>query len=276
MERCNELLTQETTDVAGQNEQRCSELLTQESTEVTGQNEHKKALGVVTPEKMSQKTKELETTEKANEGSNGTPGENTKAKRGKAVASNPYATLQCKKRNVVIHSEDAKQAAGKKLKFEAFQTTGTVFCKMCMTEHKKKNVDRFYKCNSVDCGRLIKDEFRDEDEMLPGTDLNEDVYDNLEKQFHAIQFAFVYDNGPNKENTRGLFKMREKAISAGILPKDHYVDKYGKNHTMTSAVRAVANSLEKRDSNQFRYAFHALMYLVIFGNYCKFERPITR
>ncbi len=267
---------------------RIDELLTQETTDFAATNEEGNLPTLVTPEKArgnrnepkeAMKMTETKTEGKAKDGDFNTPGKNrkTQSKLGSVAGkSNPYGTLQSKKREVVTQSEDAKKPAGKKLKIEACQTTETIFCKFCMTEHKKHNLERFYKCNQSDCGRLIKDNFRDEDERLHGTDVKEDAFDNLEKHFHAIEYNFVYDKGPNKENTFGLFKMREKAIAAGILPKDFYMDTYGNNHAMTSAVRAVAKSLEKRDATKFRFAFHALMYLIMIGNYTKFDRPIRR
>ena len=52
------------------------------------------------------------------------------AKHGKALCTNPYATIKMEKRNVITYSDDAKKPAGKKLKFEAHQATTTVFCKI--------------------------------------------------------------------------------------------------------------------------------------------------
>ena len=185
---------------------------------------------------------------------------------------NPYATKKRKEHEEDCEEANVKQAGGKMLMFEGNQTTGTIFCKHCMTEHKKQCIERFYKCNMTTCGQLIKDDYRDEDEAMPGKDLKEKDFNDLQKHFHAIEYKFAFNNGPNKDSSNALFKMREKAIAAGILPKDNYVEKYGSNHTMTSAVRAVALSLERRDATQFQFSFHALMYLIIIGNYTKFDR----
>ena len=186
--------------------------------------------------------------------------------------NNPYPTKKRKEREEDCEEANVKQPGGKKLMFEGKQTTCTIFCKHCMTEHKKQSIERFYKCNMTTCGRLIKDDFRDEDEVMDGEDLKEKDFNDLQRHFHAIEYKFVFDNGPNKDSSNALFKMREKAIAAGILPKDYYVEKYGSNHTMTSAVRAVAQSLERRDATQFRFSFHALMYLIMIGSYTKFDR----
>ena len=94
-----------------------------------------------------------------------------------------------------------------------------------MIEHKKHGLEKFYKCNLTECGRLIKDDFGDEEAMLPKETPNEDAFNNLQKHFHAIEYKFVYENGPNRESADGIFKMRGKAIATGVLPKDHYVDK---------------------------------------------------
>lgn len=227
-----------------------NEFLTQETIPTSQKNHNMEVASHVTPEKAK-----------------------GDASHKRASITNPYASEKSKKRNLISCDNDAKKPAGKKLKFEAKQTTTTVFCKNCMIEHKKNGLEKFYKCNLTECGRLIKDDFRDEDGMVPKEIPNENAFNDLQKHFHAIEYKFVYENGPNKTSADGIFKMREKAIAAGILPKDHYVDKYGSNHTMTSAVRAVAESLENRDERQFRFAFHALMYLIIFGNYCKFDPP---
>ena len=181
---------------------------------------------------------------------------------------NPYAK---RKKKQECDDDSTKPEGGKKLRFEAKQTTVTIFCKNCMMEHNKKSLDRYYKCNLSTCGRLIKDEYSDEDKMMPGEDLKEKEFDDLQKHFHAIEYAIVDQKGPNKNTVNALFKLRDKAMSEGILPKDYYVDKYEDNHTMTSAVRAVAQSLEKRDRTQFRFSYHALMYLIIMGNYGKFD-----
>ncbi len=200
---------------------RIDELLTQETTDFAATNEEGNLPTLVTPEKArgnrnepkeAMKMTETKTEGKAKDGDFNTPGKNrkTQSKLGSVAGkSNPYGTMQSKKREVVTQSEDAKKPAGKKLKFEACQTTETIFCKFCMTEHKKHHLERFCKCNQSDCGGLIKDDFRDEDERLHGTDMKEDAFDNLEKHFHAIEYNFVYDKGPNKENTLGLFKMRD-------------------------------------------------------------------
>ena len=182
---------------------------------------------------------------------------------------NPYAK---RKKEQNCDDETRKKKGGKKLKYEAKQTTCTIFCKSCMMEYNKSSLEKYYKCNSSTCGRLIKDVFRDEDEVTPGEDLKEKEFDDLQKHFHAIEFAILEQKGPNKNTVNALFKLREKAIFKGILPKDYYVDDYESNHTMTSAVRAVARSLERRDATNFRFSYHALMYLMFIGNYSKFDR----
>ena len=136
----------------------------------------------------------------------------------------------------------------------------------------KHRLKRFYKCSCNDCGRLIEDMFRDEDKMDVGVDIQEKQFDDLEKHFHCLEFAFVYDKGPNKKNCQGLFKLREKAIASGILPKDYYAKEYGNNHVLTSAVRAVADSLAKWDRTKFRWSFQALMYVIFMGNYHKLDK----
>lgn len=161
---------------------------------------------------------------------------------------------------------------GKTLSFLGHQTTRTIFCELCMHEYNKEDVEKYYRCRTFNCGVYVKDAFRDKDkyvnrDRVPNTIEQDMVFEDMTKQFHAIQYSFVHNGGPRKNNVGALWNMKHKAVKANILPDDTFKPRYGSNYMLLNAIRQVDESLRLKDKEAFQKAFYHLMYIIVVGNY---------